>query len=264
MGGGEGRGLSFVLFLLPACVFFFRCALGGFSCLFFLLVSFVSFPGALSFSLCRRFLYLWSLDTPPVVSVVSLVLFLASFSCFLVHFWHFLSPLGFVPFFFLVGLCLAFSLRHSIILSFPLPLPRFLFFPISFVLFSIFSASLFRCSCSLRAFLLPFGCSHSIILSFGGILFIFWWLSLCYSCSVSPFSGSSPSIFTPFSFFHRLCAGMCVVPYSFLFLITFRLVCLASGILCLPFASFAASCFFVGFFCSFRLFLVRAPVVFPS
>ena len=44
---------------------------------------------------------------------------------------------------------------------------------------------------------------------------------------------------------------MCVVSYSSLYLLTFSLVSPASGISCLPLASFAAFVFLLGFFCSF-------------
>ena len=117
---------------------------------------------------------------------------------------------------------------------------------------------------SLRAFPLPFKCSHYLILSFCRIIFLFWRLSLCCFSPVSPFSGSLPPVSRCFLSFLRLYAGLCVVSYSSLF----SSFLLLQGLAVFPRLRLLPSCFSLGFSVHYRLplrcFLLRVPVVFPG
>ena len=159
------------------------------------------------------------------------------------------------------------SLHLSILLSFPMALPRFLLFTI-LVLFSIFSTSLFRCGYSLQAFPLPFECSHYLsFFCFCHIIFLFWWLLLCCFRHVSPFSGSLPPVSHCFLSFLCLYAWMCVISYSSLFSL-FSSFLLFRGLAVFPQLRLLPSHFWWGFSVIYRLplrcFLLRVPVVFPG
>ena len=165
---------------------------------FFRFLSFLS-PVSCHSLLCQRFLHLSSLAALPVVSVVSLSLVLFLVVC--------------------KGSVFALALLLSLVVVLCAPdtfFPLWVSFTFSSLVYLAYSLLLF--------FLLSFAI---LSLFSGGSPYVAFALFL-------PYLGLCLRFSRCFLSFHHLCARMCVVSYSSLFLLPFHLVSLASGISCLP------------------------------
>ena len=289
-GGGGGGGLSFVLFLLE-CVFFFRCVLRGFSCLFFLQVSFASFPGVLSFSAapeglvpvvpCRSscrdcrlsFSLAYFLVPCKGTRKCALALLLSRVIVLCAPGTFFPLWVSFTFFFFFFFFCIPCLFSASLlcaVLSFDSPQVSFicyLFCSLSFLhspLLSFAAVALserfhFRSSDHIisHSFYLPYFLyfltalpillSPLFLPSLGLCLRFIFFLPTWSNPTSVPAPLVRLCFLVCFLSFHRLCARMCVVSYSSLFLFPFRLVSLASGLAAFPKLRLLHSCFLWGF-----------------
>ena len=229
------------------CVFSFAVLCGvSLVYLFFRFLSFLS-PVSCHSSLCRRFLYLSSLDYPPVVSVVSISL---SLVLFLVvcksSVFDLALLLSLVVFLCAPGIFFPFRVRSLFLICYTLPLLCITplccpfirlspgFFSLLFILFSfLFSPLLsfaavtlsrrfrFRSSVHIPSFFLL------AVLSFfsGGSPYVAFALFL-------PSLGLCLRFSRRFLSFHRLSAGMCVVIKLFFFFSLFASFLFLRGLAC--------------------------------